>query len=114
MAQAFDPSRGQLKGDAPIRSQNAFRENFTGGLFDVSENGILIYATGSGGAKQLTWFDRTGKNLGVTGEVADYYDLRISPDGQKLAVQCRLSRRSYEQRNLGGRIGACRAHATYD
>jgi Tol biopolymer transport system component len=34
----------------------------------------------------LTWVDRNGKNLGVTGEVGDYYDLRISPDGQKLAT----------------------------
>jgi Tol biopolymer transport system component len=31
------------------------------------------------------WFDRTGKNLGATGEVRDYFDLRLSADGTKLA-----------------------------
>ena len=60
--------------------------NVLGGIFDVSENGILIYQRGSGtNEKRLTWFDRAGKKLGVTGEVGDYFDVRISPDGQKLA-----------------------------
>jgi len=46
----------------------------------------LVYQTGgSGHEKELSWFDRSGKRLGVTGEAADYFDLRLSPDGQKLA-----------------------------
>ena len=31
------------------------------------------------------WFDRTGKNQGVTSEPGDYWDVRLSPDGRKLA-----------------------------
>src|SRR5262249_8773160 len=86
MAQAFDPARGQLKGD-PHTVVERVASNPVGGLFDGSENGILIYQRGSGTSeKSLTWFDRTGKSLGVIGEVGDYYDLRLSPDGQKLAV----------------------------
>ena len=47
---------------------------------------MLIYqAGGSGGERRLTWFDRTGKELGVIGEAGTYYDLRLSPDGAKLA-----------------------------
>jgi len=84
MADAFDLARGQLKGDPhPIAERVV---NVSGGIFDVSENGILIYQRGSGTSeKRLTWFDRAGKKLGVTGEVGDYFDVRISPDGQKLA-----------------------------
>jgi len=84
MAQAFDPARGQLKGDPHPVAQRV-SANLIGGVFSVSENGILIYLTGGGAEKRLTWFDRSGKNLGVIGEVADYFDLRVSPDGQKLA-----------------------------
>ena len=84
MAQAFDLARGQLKGDPrPIAERVV---NVPGGIFDVSENGILIYQRGSGTSeKRLMWFDSAGKKLGVTGEVGDYFDVRISPDGQKLA-----------------------------
>ena len=36
-------------------------------------------------AKRLMWFNRAGKRQGATGEAADYWDVRLSPDGQKLA-----------------------------
>jgi eukaryotic-like serine/threonine-protein kinase len=86
MAQAFDPARGELKGDQPRPVAQRVAREYSSGLFDASENGILIYKTDSGGSqKQLTWFDRAGKNLGVTGEAGAYYDVRLSPDGQKLA-----------------------------
>ena len=84
MAQAFDPARGHLKGD-PHPVIQRVSANVIGGLFDVSENGILIYFAGGRAEKRLTWLDRNGKNLAVIGEVADYFDLRVSPDGQKLA-----------------------------
>jgi Tol biopolymer transport system component len=85
MVQAFDPARGQLSGDPhPVAEHVAAAGPV--GLFDASENGLLIYRLGTGAtAKRLAWFDRAGKNLGVTGEAADYYDVRLSPDGRKLA-----------------------------
>jgi Tol biopolymer transport system component len=85
MAQTFDPERGQLKGDArPVA------ERIVGDVgrdfFDASENGVLVYeAGGSVGERRLTWFDRAGKDSGATGEAATYYDVRLSPDGGKLA-----------------------------
>jgi serine/threonine protein kinase len=85
MAQSFDSSRGQLKGDV-LSVVQSVATGFTGALFDVSQNGILIFNSGNLNTKRLVWFDRTGKNLGATGEVGDYYDLRLSPDGRKLAV----------------------------
>jgi Tol biopolymer transport system component len=83
-AQAFDPVRGELTGDPHPVAEHVAASNHHG-LFDVSENGLLIYQTGDMAEKRLTWFDRAGKNLGPTGEIADYYDVRISPDGNRLA-----------------------------
>ena len=89
MAQAFDPAQGRLKGDRPHRVVDRVARAGDYGhrpTFDASENGILIYRTNSeANEKRLTWFDRTGKNLGATGEAGDYWDVRLSPDGQKLA-----------------------------
>lgn len=85
MAQAFDPARGQLSGTPqPVVEQ--VTTVIEVGLFDASQNGILIYHPASGESRrQLTWFDRAGKSLGVTGEPGDYYDVRLSPDGRRLA-----------------------------
>src|SRR5262249_30870679 len=83
MAQSFDPERGQLTGEArPIAEHIVGSHDF----FDATENGVLIYeAGGSSDERRLTWFDRTGKDLGAIGEAAGYYDARISPNGEKLA-----------------------------
>jgi eukaryotic-like serine/threonine-protein kinase len=83
VAQSFDPERGQLKGDPHLIAEQV-AETFD--PFDTSENGVLVYqGGGSGGARRFRWFDRTGKELGVMGEASDYWDLRLSPDGPKLA-----------------------------
>jgi Tol biopolymer transport system component len=35
---------------------------------------------------RLVWFDRTGKQLGTVGDLADYGNLELSPDGKQVAV----------------------------
>jgi eukaryotic-like serine/threonine-protein kinase len=78
MAQSFDASRMELKGNpAPIAQHVA---NFVN-----SANGILAYMGFAPG--QLTWFDRHGKTLGTLGE-PDVLATRpaISPDGSAVAV----------------------------
>lgn len=35
---------------------------------------------------QLTWFDRSGKKLSVIGNMADYGNVELSPDGTQIAV----------------------------
>ena len=35
---------------------------------------------------QLVWFDRGGTQIGLLGDQADYSDVELSPDGQRLAV----------------------------
>ena len=86
-AQAFDPERGRLKGDRlhRVAEQVAPAGGFLHNSFDASENGTLIYRIKSGANEQrLEWLDRTGKHQGAT-EAGNYWDVRLSPDGQKLA-----------------------------
>ena len=70
MAQPFDAQRLELTGEAfPIAEQ--IQTHSVGELyanFSASENGVLVYQTGTAaGGSQLTWFDRSGKQIGVLG-----------------------------------------------
>jgi WD40 repeat protein len=47
---------------------------------------------------QLTWFDRTGKQLGKLGPLADHGNLEISPDGSRVAVA--VADRALRTRNI--------------
>jgi Tol biopolymer transport system component len=89
VAQPFDPHTGQLTGSPePVTDQ--VQQSSFGPLFDVSGNGVLIYAPAVSLATQpawfLAWFDRTGKRLSNIGAPGSHYDLRLSPDGRKLAA----------------------------
>jgi Tol biopolymer transport system component len=87
MAQAFDPERGQLEGDARPVAERVAADFFAGGIFDASENAVLIYQGGyTGEERRITWFDRAGKELRA-GEKGNYDSLRLSPDGVKLAFK---------------------------
>ena len=60
------------------------------GLFSVSQAGLLAYQTGpTVETSQLVWFDRSGRQLGVLGQPADYEGLRLSPDGSRCAIEVR-------------------------
>ena len=39
--------------------------------------------------RRLVWVDRKGRELGTLGEIGGYADVRISPDGRKVAVALR-------------------------
>ena len=85
-AQSFDAARLRLQGDpVPIAEQVA-NDGITPG-FSVSENGILIYRTGTSGQDlQLAWLDRSGKLIEKIGTPASYRGPNISPDGKRIAV----------------------------
>jgi Tol biopolymer transport system component len=92
MAQRFDAGRLELEGDAVPLGENAAVDptaNVARGVFDVSENGVLVFAGGGdigGFGSLLSWFDRTGKPLRQTGSPGQYATIVLSPDGTKLAV----------------------------
>src|SRR5262249_17598059 len=88
MAQHFDPENVTLSGDAVAVADRVHYDNTVWRtLFSVSLNGMMIYQTGAANTgTQLTWFDRSGKQLGLVGERGQYLDARLSPDGNRIAV----------------------------
>jgi len=47
----------------------------------------MVYARGSARPiSQLTWMDRTGKQVGTVGEPGDYFNIALSPDEKRVAV----------------------------
>jgi Tol biopolymer transport system component len=57
-----------------------------------------VYQAGSVLASRLTWVDRAGKQVGVIGEDAEWYDVQLSPDGTRAAVSARAA--SHRARGL--------------
>ena len=87
MAQAFDPKKLELTGNAgPIAEQVA--SDGPGAGFSVSDSGTLTYRTGLPlpSRYQLVWVDRSGKALGSLGAPALYLGPALSPDGKRIAV----------------------------
>ena len=88
MAQPFDGSSGQLQGEAiPLNDDVQVDGTVWRGTFSASENGTLVYQPGVLGARhRLTWFDRTGKELGSVSGPDAFSLMELSPDDRKAAV----------------------------
>ncbi len=84
----FDPASGQTSGNStPIAGAVGYQPSTFWAAITVSLNGTVIYNTGVGAAlSQLTWEDRTGKELGRIGEPAIMANPTLSPDGKRVAV----------------------------
>ena len=87
-AVAFDADKMQIKGEPfPVVEQLQSYPNTASAVYSVSENGTLVYQAGGNPAiSELAWFDQTGKRLGSQGEPGDYEYPRLSPNGQRIAV----------------------------
>jgi Tol biopolymer transport system component len=53
--------------------------------FSASKNSVLAYASNLS-ITRLVWFDRNGREVGQVGASGKHYGLRISPDGERLAL----------------------------
>jgi len=88
VAQPFDPGNGRLSGE-PVPVVNNVRHDagVWRSVFSVSQTGILIFQPGSvsTAGTQMTWFDRTGAQLGTVGERDSHASLDLSPDGKQVA-----------------------------
>jgi eukaryotic-like serine/threonine-protein kinase len=88
MALPFDAGKLQPTGDAvPIAEDIDRGANSLQNQFSASQNGVLVYKSGgSSGGLQLTWFDRSGKSLGVVSPPSNMPSRgAISPDGFTVA-----------------------------
>jgi Tol biopolymer transport system component len=90
LAQRFDPASARFKGDSvPLMDGVQYDAGYFRGSFSVSETGVLVYATGTGGATtRLQWIDLdAGKPLGEPiGDPAEYSGLAVAPDGSRIAA----------------------------
>ncbi|MGH9869043.1 MAG: protein kinase domain-containing protein [Candidatus Polarisedimenticolia bacterium] len=87
MAQAMDASRLELRGEpVPIAEKVQVDVGFARGIFSASQEGTLVYQTGSAQVgSRLVWHDRAGAAGDAVGEQAGHIDVEISPDGRSVA-----------------------------
>jgi len=84
----FDPRSLKLAGEpAPALEQVRYA---------TEDNALAVSAAGNRVAylswfmrRRLVWVDRKGRDLGPLGEIGGYVDVRISPDGGKVAAALR-------------------------
>jgi len=88
MAQPFDASAFQLAGEAvPFAGQASFGPENAYPLVSASDDGILVFLSGRNLAdRQLTWFDRSGKELAKVGSRGRFRSISLSPDEKTVAV----------------------------
>ena len=88
MAQPFDDGSFQPVGDpfaVAARASNSISRPQVAAT--AAADGTLVYLAGRSRETQLTWFDRTGKELGKVGPGADQQGVALSPDGNAVAIQ---------------------------
>ena len=80
VAQRLDIERKALTGEPVTIADSAAGVS-------VSTAGLVAYRSGGSSRRQLAWFDRTGKALGVAGKPDDSNALapELSPDGRRIA-----------------------------
>ena len=86
MAQPFNAETLQLAGDVfPVAAEASVNFNSQTAA-SVSASGILVYETNLVPLHQLTWRDRSGKELGKLGSLLNQRYVALSPDGKTVAT----------------------------
>jgi Tol biopolymer transport system component len=90
VAQPFDVATRKLKGPPVTIAENVGRHGESGptayAALTTSETGVLAYSSIEPLRSELTWFDRTGRKLGVLGPPGGYADPELSPDAGRVVV----------------------------
>jgi len=88
-AQCFDTARLELNGNPVSVAERIALATMAQGSVGVSASqaGPLVYRTASaGGHRQMTWYDRSGKDVGKAGDPVAAIDVSISPDGRSAVL----------------------------
>ena len=86
MAQPFDPATLELSGE-PAPVARGVGSIYQTGYFSATAETLAYRTSASIRDSQLTWFDRQGKPLGTAGEPGSISNVRISPDGTRVAYR---------------------------
>ena len=88
-ARVFEPDTLTVTGGAVPVVQEVMRRNAA--MYDFSDNGTLVYVTDTEAQDfgTLVWVDREGREEAIPIEPSAYAYPRISPDGQRVALDDR-------------------------
>jgi len=82
MAQSWDPAKFETIGDPfAVVPQASYSFTAPQVAASVASNGTLIYIANRSRQRQLTWLDRSGKELGKIGAPGNVRGVALSPDG---------------------------------
>ena len=87
VAQPFDLRRYVLSGEPfPLSDEVLYFPQVDRAVYSVSGGDVLVTQTGKvASLSQLTWFDRGGKPAGTVGAPGSNNNVRLSPDGHRVA-----------------------------
>ncbi len=87
VAQPFDLRRYVLSGEPfPLSDEVLYFSQVDRAVYSVSGGDVLVMQSGKGASlSQLTWFDRGGKPAGTVGAPGSNNNVRLSPDGHRVA-----------------------------
>lgn len=85
LAQRLDPATWQADGRSTPAGLAAGRGPL-GQLFATAAGDVLIYGAPGSRLRELRWVSASGETLGRAGEAAESWDLRIAPNGRRVAV----------------------------
>lgn len=85
MAQPLDAVTGLAAGRDTLAGLRVGRGPL-GQLFATASADVMIYGPPASQLRELRWVSRTGDTLGQAGEPAESWDVRIAPDGRRIAV----------------------------
>jgi Tol biopolymer transport system component len=88
LAWRFDPKSLQLVGEPFPAFENVHWATWDDFL-SLSAAGKRVAYVSWALRRRLEWVDRKGREIGTLGGIAGYVDLRISPDGRRVAVAIR-------------------------
>ena len=82
IAQPFDEKRLEIAGDASALAEQVQ-------FFSASQTGAVLayWAGATENLPQLMWFDRSGNGIGKLGDPVHQFNIRLSPDGTKVAAE---------------------------
>jgi Tol biopolymer transport system component len=89
IAQAFNPSSGELSGSPQNVLTGVMNDAATWHMdASASEDGLLIFASGASGDVQLVWMDRNTKQIStIADKLTDLQSAVLSPQGNRVAMQ---------------------------
>lgn len=86
IAQPFDTSKLAATGEKTVVAAQVRYRRWREAGFSASDNGILLYQSGSTEDRRFTWFDRHGKSLKTIGPPNGFAAFNLSPDERYLAL----------------------------